>query len=55
MYLMKLTMTFWEEFRHVVKSANRDAYLVGEIWDINPRWANDTHFDGLMNYPIRTH
>ncbi len=44
---------FWEEFRHVVKSANRDAYLVGEIWDINPRWANDTHFDGLMNYPIR--
>ncbi|HTX91012.1 MAG TPA: glycoside hydrolase family 13 protein [Anaerolineales bacterium] len=44
---------FWEEFRHVVKSANRDAYLVGEIWDINPRWANDTHFDGLMNYPFR--
>lgn len=44
---------FWEEFRHVVKSANRDAYLVGEIWDVNPRWANDTHFDGLMNYPIR--
>jgi cyclomaltodextrinase len=45
--------SFWEEFRHVVKSANRDAYLVGEIWDVNPRWANDTHFDGLMNYPIR--
>ncbi len=44
---------FWEEFRHVVKSANRDAYLVGEIWDVNPRWVNDTHFDGLMNYPIR--
>jgi len=44
---------FWEEFRHVVKSANRDAYLLGEIWDVNPRWANDTHFDGLMNYPIR--
>ena len=22
---------FWEEFRHVVKLANRDAYLVGEI------------------------
>jgi glycosidase len=44
---------FWEEFRHVVKSANRDAYLVGEIWELNSRWANDTHFDGLMNYPIR--
>lgn len=44
---------FWEEFRRVVKSANRDAYLVGEIWDVNPRWANDSHFDGLINYPIR--
>lgn len=44
---------FWEEFRHVVKSANRDAYLLGEIWDVNPRWANETHFDGLMNYPLR--
>ena len=44
---------FWEEFRRVVKSANRDAYLVGEIWDVNSRWANDTHFDGLMNYPVR--
>ena len=44
---------FWEEFRRVVKSVNRDAYLVGEIWDVNPRWANDTHFDGLMNYPVK--
>lgn len=44
---------FWEEFRGVVKSTNRDAYLVGEIWDVNPRWANETHFDGLMNYPVR--
>jgi glycosidase len=44
---------FWKEFRKVVKSANRDAYLTGEIWDVNPRWANDTHFDGLMNYPVK--
>ncbi len=44
---------FWEDFRRVVKSANRDAYLLGEIWDLNPRWANDKHFDGLMNYPLR--
>jgi glycosidase len=27
--------------------------LTGEIWDVNPRWANDTHFDGLMNYPVK--
>lgn len=44
---------FWEEFRHVVKSINRDAYLTGEIWEVNPRWANNTHFDGLMNYPVK--
>jgi glycosidase len=44
---------FWAEFRHVVKSVNQDAYILGEIWDISPRWANDTHFDGLMNYPVK--
>jgi len=44
---------FWAEFRHVVKTANRDACLIGEIWTADPRWANDTHFDGLMHYPIR--
>lgn len=44
---------FWAEFRQVVKSANRDAYLLGEIWTPDARWANDKHFDGLMNYPIR--
>lgn len=45
--------SFWDEFRHVVRRANPDAYLVGEIWDTQPRWVNDTHFDGLMHYPIR--
>ncbi len=44
---------FWADFRQVVKSANPDAYLVGEIWDGNPNWVGDTRFDGLMNYPIR--
>ncbi|MBN1231235.1 MAG: glycoside hydrolase family 13 protein [Anaerolineales bacterium] len=45
--------SFWQEFRETVKTANPDAYLVGEIWDINPRWVGDTHFDGLMHYPLR--
>ncbi len=44
---------FWGDFRKVVREANREAYLVGEIWDVNPRWANDRHFDGLTNYPVR--
>ena len=45
--------SFWAEFRQVVKSANHDAYLLGEIWEIDPRWVDDAHFDGLMNYPLR--
>ncbi len=45
---------FWAEFREIVRSVNPEAYLVGEIWEADPRWANDTHFDGLLNYPLRT-
>jgi cyclomaltodextrinase / maltogenic alpha-amylase / neopullulanase len=44
---------FWEEFRGVVKSENPDAYLVGEIWDGDPKWVGPKSFDGLMNYPVR--
>ncbi len=46
--------SFWNEFRQVVRSANPDAYLLGEIWDGDKRWVGESHFDGLMNYPIRT-
>ncbi len=45
--------SFWAEFRHVVKSANPQAYLVGEIWKADQRWVGDNHLDGLMNYPLR--
>ena len=44
---------FWAEFRHVVRIANPDAALIGEIWETNPRWVGSGHFDGLMNYPVR--
>ncbi len=45
--------SFWGEFRHIVKSINPDAYLVGEIWTVDPRWVGPTHFDGVLNYPLR--
>jgi glycosidase len=45
--------TFWNEFREVVKSANPEAYLVGEIWEADPRWVSPSHFDGLIHYPLR--
>ena len=44
---------FWAEFRKVVHAANPDAYLVGEIWDGDPRWVGEDKFDGLMHYPFR--
>ncbi|WP_263808811.1 glycoside hydrolase family 13 protein [Salinibacter sp.] len=43
---------FWEDFRGVVKDADPDAYLVGEIWDEAPAWLQGDRFDGLMNYPL---
>ncbi|MFA5836690.1 MAG: glycoside hydrolase family 13 protein [Bellilinea sp.] len=44
---------FWADFRNTVRAANPDAYLIGEIWEIDARWVGDKHFDGLMNYPVR--
>jgi cyclomaltodextrinase len=45
--------SFWAEFHQVIREINPDAYLVGEIWQADPRWIGENHFDGLMNYPLR--
>jgi cyclomaltodextrinase len=45
--------SFWAELREVVKTANPEAYLLGEIWTADARWVGEQHFDGLMNYPVR--
>lgn len=44
---------FWARFRQIVKGANPDAYILGEIWTVDPRWVDDRHFDGVMHYPVR--
>ncbi len=44
---------FWAEFRSIVKKQNPETYLLGEIWNIDPRWVDELHFDGLMNYPLK--
>jgi cyclomaltodextrinase len=47
--------SFWREFRQVVKRANPEAYIVGEIW-VNEldrtaeRWLQGNQFDAIMNY-----
>lgn len=44
---------FWKDFRTMVRAINKDAYLVGEIWEMDPTWVGESTFDGLMNYPLR--
>ena len=41
---------FWREFRKVVKEANPEAYIVGEVWNDATPWLNGEEFDGVMNY-----
>ena len=45
--------SFWQGFRKRVKAANKDAYIVGEIWENPARWLQGDQFDGVMNYPAR--
>ncbi len=43
---------FWRDFRRVVKKANPEAYIVGEIWQPAQRWLQGDQFDAVMNYPF---
>lgn len=42
--------SFWQEFRRVVKNANPEAYICGEIWHEAQRWLQGDQFDAVMNY-----
>jgi glycosidase len=42
---------FWIDWRKVVKAANPDAYITGEIWTPAQPWINaGDQFDAVMNY-----
>ncbi|TMW72388.1 alpha-glycosidase [Alteribacter natronophilus] len=43
---------FWREFRDVVKKANPEAYILGEIWHNSLAWLGGDQFDAVMNYPV---
>lgn len=43
---------FWREFRNVVKRANPEAYILGEVWHDSLMWLQGDQFDGVMNYPL---
>jgi len=42
--------SFWQQFRTVVKDANPEAYICGEIWHEAQRWLAGDQFDSVMNY-----
>jgi cyclomaltodextrinase / maltogenic alpha-amylase / neopullulanase len=44
--------SFWQAFRRVVKAANPEAYVCGEIWYPAQRWLLGDQFDAVMNYPF---
>ncbi|MEO6578512.1 MAG: glycoside hydrolase family 13 protein, partial [Candidatus Limnocylindria bacterium] len=48
----EIDMTFWREVRERVRTANPDAYLVGEIWNVRHEWLVGDTFDALMDYPL---
>ena len=41
---------FWRAFRDIVKSANPQAYICGEVWGRADRWLQGDMFDSTMNY-----
>ncbi|ASA20098.1 glycoside hydrolase family 13 protein [Paenibacillus donghaensis] len=43
---------FWRDFRKVVKRANPQAYILGEIWHESAPWLEGDKFDAVMNYPF---
>jgi cyclomaltodextrinase / maltogenic alpha-amylase / neopullulanase len=43
---------FWATFRQRCRAIRPDAYLVGEIWSIAPKWVGPDGFDALMDYPL---
>ena len=44
---------FWVEWRSLVKSENKDCYIVGEIWGEATPWLQGEQFDAVMNYEFR--
>jgi glycosidase len=43
---------FLRDFRRVVKTANPEAYIIGEVWNDSIIWLLGDQFDSVMNYPF---
>jgi glycosidase len=49
----EVKQSFWVDFRKQVKSQNKNAIIIGEIWDDASAWLGGRHFDSVMNYRFR--
>lgn len=43
---------FFNEMRQLAKMEKSDAYLIAEIWQLDPSWVQGDQFDSLMNYAL---
>lgn len=46
---------FWNEFANAIKTKYPDFYLLGEVWNTNPRYLDEYHkagIDGMTDYPL---
>jgi glycosidase len=43
---------FFNEMRQLAKMEKPDAYLIAEIWQLDPSWVQGDQFDSLMNYAL---
>lgn len=47
--------SFWNEFAYLIKAKHPDFYLLGEVWNSNPRYLEQYHalgIDGMTDYPL---
>ncbi|MFT9487057.1 MAG: glycoside hydrolase family 13 protein [Tepidibacillus sp.] len=44
---------FWRGFRKVVREANPEALIIGEIWHDSAPWLEGDQYDSVMNYLFR--
>jgi len=43
---------FFREMRQITKMEKPDAYLIAEIWQLDPSWVQGDQYDSLMNYAL---
>ncbi len=48
----ELSDDFLRAFRKAVKSADRDAVIIGEVWHESAHWLRGDMLDGVMNYGL---